>query len=75
MSSARNHQKRSHRSYRVTEHLRERGEEGMDRAAGGQEEGRIVRAGPPPAPWARTAHGGPQARRTRIPQGGGREER
>ena len=76
MSSARNHQKRSHRSYRVTKSIcgsvarkawvtpqyspKQSGLLALIR--------RLIRG-------RAGAHGGPQARRTRIPQGGGREER
>ena len=75
MSSARNHQKRSHRSYRVTKSIcgsvarkawvtpqyspKQSGLLALIR--------RLIRP--------RTAHSGPQAQRASIPRRGGREER
>ena len=81
MSSARNHQKRSHRSYRVTKSIcgivarkawvtpqyspKQSGLLALIR--------RLIRRLPDPRPC--TAHSGPQAQRASIPRRGGREER
>lgn len=70
MSSARNHQKRSHRSYRDEEHLRERGEKGMGHAAVQPEAERAAGTDPSPDPRPCTAHSGPQAQRASIPRRG-----
>ena len=72
MSSARNHQKRSHRSYRVTKSICG----SVARKAWVQPEAeRAAGADPPPDPRPCTAHSGPQAQRASIPRRGGREER
>lgn len=71
MSSARNHQKRSHRSYRVTKSIcGGRGEKGVGHAAVQPEAERAAGADPPPDPRPRTAHSGPQAQRASIPRRG-----
>lgn len=76
MSSARNHQKRSHRSYRVTKSICG----SVARKAwvtpqySPKQSGLLAlirRHDPRPC----TAHSGPQAQRASIPRRGGREER
>lgn len=76
MSSARNHQKRSHRSYRVTKSIcGSVARKAWVTPQYSPKQSGLLALIPPPDPRPRTAHSGPQAQRASIPRRGGREER
>lgn len=71
MSSARNHQKRSHRSYRVTKSIcGSVARKAWVTPQYSQKQSGLLATGPPPDPRPRTAHSGPQAQRASIPRRG-----
>lgn len=75
MSSARNHQKRSHRSYRVTKSIcgNVARKAWVTPQYSPKQSGLLALIRPPPDPRPRTAHSGPQAQRASIPRRGGAE--